>query len=189
MTTHSVRKIKPKGLQNTVQPLAVTNKVASGNNVFAKNASVRHLAGVLYIYMYIKKNRICTKATFTNTQLSQVSVCTVWYIYTFTATQAISVLIPSRVLWAAWLTSVPVNSKQHSHFFTFWKDKKQHKTKLLFIRGNQMLRVLVGGWGVSRQLTGHSWVSDDGFISDSPSQPPCLQITLTQEPQGIWLQC
>lgn len=77
MTIHSVRKIKPKGFQNTVQPLAVTNKVASGNNAFAKNASVRHLTSIFLIYIYIYKNKICTEATFTNTQLSQLSVCTV----------------------------------------------------------------------------------------------------------------
>lgn len=79
---YSVRKIKTKGLQNTVQLLAVTNKVASGNNAFAKNASVRHLTGIVLIYIYIYniciyKNKICTEATFTNTQLSQLSVCTV----------------------------------------------------------------------------------------------------------------
>lgn len=53
VTTCSGRKIKTTELQNTVQPLAVTNKVASGNNVFAKNASVRHLTGIFYIYIYI----------------------------------------------------------------------------------------------------------------------------------------
>lgn len=38
------------------------------------------------------------------------------------------------------------------------------------------------------QLTGHAGVCDDVFIPDSPTQPPHIQIALTEEPQGIWLQ-
>lgn len=34
------------------------------------------------------------------------------------------------------------------------------------------------------QLTGHSQFCDDVFISDSASQPPPIQIALTEEPQG-----
>lgn len=80
------------------------------------------------------------------TQLCQLSMCTVWYIYTFTVTQAISTIIPSRVLWAAWLTSVPVNRKQNSHFFIPLKGKQQHKVRVSFIRGNKTLCVLLRGW-------------------------------------------
>lgn len=52
-------------------------------------------------------------------------------------TQAISTIIPSQVLWAAWLTSVPVDRKQNSHFFTPLKDKQQHKVRFSFIKGQQ----------------------------------------------------
>lgn len=51
-------------------------------------------------------------------------------------TQAISTIIPSRVLWAAWLISVPVNRKQNSHFFIPLKDKQQHKVSLIY-KGQQ----------------------------------------------------
>lgn len=50
----SVRKIKTKWLQNTVQSLAVTNKVASGNNAFAKNAFLRHLNRYIFFNIDIK---------------------------------------------------------------------------------------------------------------------------------------
>lgn len=70
---HSVRKIKTKGLQNTVQLLAVTNKVASGNNVFAKNASVRHLTGIVLIYIYIIY--VYIKIKYALKQHSQIPSC------------------------------------------------------------------------------------------------------------------
>lgn len=52
-------------------------------------------------------------------------------------TQAISTIIPSRVLWAAWLISVPVNRKQDSHFFIPLKDKQTAQGKILICEGQQ----------------------------------------------------
>lgn len=39
-------------------------------------------------------------------------------------------------------------------------------------------------WGVSMQLTGHSGFYDNYFISDSPSQPPHIQINLNRGTTG-----
>lgn len=130
---HSVRKIKTKELQNTVQTFCSSQQSGFWNQRFCQKCICKALNGYLFFYIYIYiciyKNKICTEATFTNTQLYRSSVCTVQYIYTFTVTPAISSIIPSQVLWVALLTSVPFAQKPSKILLLVPKDCQEESER------------------------------------------------------------